>query len=128
MIRLILGVVLGFAVWSALWLGGNHLFFPDTAKQVQDGMTITDETLLAKVLALSIGCSFFAGLTTAVVARPRKAAAVIVLSLALVAVGVAFQTQHWSQMPVWYHLTFLGLLAPVCLLASLIVKRAARPD
>jgi predicted transporter len=126
MIRFLVGVLLGFGVWVGLWIGGNHLLFPEFVEQLKRGDNLTDETQLAKVLALSVGCSVLAGLTTAFIARPQKWVAVIVLSLLLIGTGLYFQSMHWKQMPDWFHYASLGLILPVCLGASLLVKGAPK--
>ena len=32
--RNIIGVIAGYLLWTAMWLGGNAAFFSDAAKQV----------------------------------------------------------------------------------------------
>jgi len=41
-----------------------------------------------------------------------------VLAVLLLATGVGVQASVWILMPVWYHLGFLGLLVPGCLLRA----------
>ena len=35
--------------------------------------------------------------------------------------GIAVQAGVWALMPVWYHLVFLALLVPVCLVGARLV-------
>jgi len=43
----------------------------------------------------------------------------------LLVTGVAVQINVWPLMPLWYHLTFLILIAPVCVVAGRLNQRAA---
>lgn len=112
MIRSILAVIVGFVLWSALWLGYNALlttfgFLPaDSTHPVQTPMP------LLLLLAGSILFSLVAGYaTTALVRGPGRIHA-IVLGLLLLGIGILVQVQFWQLMPLWYHLLFLALLLP----------------
>ena len=48
----------------------------------------------------------------------RRLRGLTVLAVLLVATGVGVQASVWTLMPVWYHLAFLGLLVPGCLLGA----------
>ncbi len=118
MLRTGLSIVVGFAVWSVLWLVGNQValvLFP--SRFAEDGST-RDATVLMLVLGLSVVISLVAGYLTGLVARGREVAAAATLGVVLLAVGIAVQLQYWEAMPIWYHLSFLLLLVPAAWLGG----------
>ena len=119
MFRSIIAVVVGFALWSALWLGGNALLFAKAADAAKAKTPITEMPTLLGLLALSVGCSAAAGLAVARIAvRGKTKVPVLITAILLLLVGVGVQSAAWSLMPVWYHAMFLGLLVPVTLIAG----------
>ncbi|REJ79946.1 MAG: hypothetical protein DWQ30_14370 [Acidobacteria bacterium] len=114
--RRILAVVVGYAVWTALWLGGNALFFSELAAAAQAGEAITDGGALAGVLGLSFVCSLIAGLVTASIWASRRVA--LITGALLLLTGIGVQASAWSLMPVWYHLVFLAAIVPLVLLGA----------
>ncbi len=118
MIRSMIAVITGFAVWSALWLGGGAALGAIAPDMYVDGAAITSPGGLAILLALSVVCSLASGFAAAVLRRERRWGAIFFLGVLLLAVGIAVQTQAWHLMPVWYHLTFLVLLMPATLLGA----------
>ena len=111
-----LAVVAGFATWSVLWVLGNTLLmklFP--ASFNEDGMTDSAGLLLLG-LGLSVAYSLLSGFLTASLGTTMSPA--YVLAALNLAVGVAMQARYWNQAPLWYHLLFLGLLAPAILLGA----------
>ncbi len=111
MVKSIVGVIAGYAVWTVIWLGGNGLLFPDAAEVVGKGELYDKTGPLLAVIGLSLVCSLAAGLTAAAISR--NPTAVIVTGGLLLATGVFVQSTVWNLMPVWYHLTFLVLIVPV---------------
>jgi hypothetical protein len=118
MMRAILGVLAGYAAWTVLWLGGNALFFGEAARVVGEGQAYTAVGSLLGVIVLSIVCSIVAGVTAAKIAGPKAGGAVAVMAVLLLLTGIGVQFGVWSLMPVWYHLSFLALIAPVSLTAG----------
>jgi len=112
-IRAIVGMVAGYATWTVLWLGGNALLFGETSRVIGEGRAVTATGTLVGVIVLSIVCSIVAGLTAAKIAASKAAGAVVVMALLLLATGIGVQMGVWALMPVWYHLAFLALIAPV---------------
>ena len=121
--KVVLGVIVGYVVWTALWLGGNTLFFSEAAKVVSAGETFSAAGPLAGLIALSIVCSLAAGVSAAALARARHRVAVLVMAGLLLATGVYVQLGIGSLMPVWYHLTFLALIVPVCIVGGAMITR-----
>jgi peptidoglycan/LPS O-acetylase OafA/YrhL len=128
-IRSILGAIAGYAVWTAVFLGGSLALaipFADEQEAFDAGGDYRAAGPLLAFLALSVGASLAAGWTAARIARTRVRGTVLVMGLALLVTGIGVQASVWSRMPVWYHLAFLGLLLPVCLSGGRIRARSRR--
>jgi hypothetical protein len=125
MIRTALAAIAGYALWTALWLGGNAAFFGEAADVVGAGEPYTAAGPLIGVIALSLVCSLAAGLIAAAIDRPHARRAVVVMALLLLLTGIGVQAGVWSLMPVWYHLTFLALIVPTALFGGRLAPRAA---
>jgi mannose/fructose/N-acetylgalactosamine-specific phosphotransferase system component IID len=114
MLRQILAVVVGFILWSAVWLGYNaglHAMnvLPDDQTQPVQETAVLLALLIGGVLA-SLIAGYVAALAVDKVSKPPITA----LGLLLLATGIFVQVQLWDLMPVWYHFSFLALLLPVC--------------
>jgi hypothetical protein len=120
--RAIVGVIAGYAVWTALWLGGNSLLFGRAGEVVASGQKFTAVGLLLGILALSVVCSLAAGAAAAAIAKARTRGAVMVMGTLLLATGIAVQASVWNLMPVWYHVPFLVLVVPACILGARLVS------
>ncbi len=112
MVRGILGVVAGLAVWLMTATVAGILMrvsWPDYAR-VAGSMTFTLTMMIAR---LSIGAlaTVAAGVVTRVIARSTIATLIpgVLLLVAFVPEHVAL----WDRFPVWYHLTFLLSLVPL---------------
>ena len=118
MLRAVIGVIVGDIVWTVLWLGGGAFLFAGVTEPAGGGVpAITTGTLLG-ALGLSVVCSLAGGATAGVIARDRSRGASITLAALLVLTGLGVQLSMWSDMPLWYHLCFLGLLAPATLVGG----------
>ena len=123
MIRSILAVLAGMAVWAALWLGSNQAFLaamPDAFRE--DGMPL-GEGLYWIYLLDSVVLSVLAGWVTGRLAGRRPLAHGLALGLAQLAIGIAVQASVWDQMPLWYHLAFLALLIPANVVGANLTRR-----
>ena len=116
MLRSVFSVVGGFGLWTVLWLGGNAVAssaMPDAFRE--DGST--DQVgILCAMLAFCIVCSIIAGNLTSVIARRNAMAHGAVFGIIQLAVGIFVQVQYWDRLPIWYHISFLAMLAPGILL------------
>ncbi len=121
--RVAVAVIVGYLVWSVLWLGGNTLLFDEAAQVVAAGKTFSDAGGLSGLIALSMVCSLAAGASAAALAKKRHRPAVLVMSGLLLATGAAVQYDIGALMPIWYHLTFLALIVPVCVVGGAIITR-----
>jgi len=118
MTRAVIGVIVGYAIWTAIWLGGNAVLLPEAADVVAAGEPFTETGPLAIAVGLSVVCSLVAGLAAAVIAKAKARGAAVGLAVLLLGTGIAVQAGAWDLMPVWYHVTFLVLLVPVTLLGG----------
>lgn len=126
MIRSILAVIVGFVLWSALWLGYNALLTTSALLPADSTHPVQAPTPLLLLLVGSVVCSLAAGYaTTALVRGPGRIHA-IVLGVLLLGIGILVQTQFWQLMPLWYHLLFLALLFPVTVLGGVLWQRTGR--
>ena len=127
MVKGILGVVAGLAVWLAIALAAGpilRLSWPAYAS-VAAALKFTLPMLIAR---LSIGAvaTLAAGLVTAIITR-RSMPALLTTGLLLLLAFIPEHIRLWLEFPVWYHLTFLVSLVPLTYLGGTIV-RAVRTD
>ena len=121
MMRLLFAVVLGFIVWTLLWLAGNA-----AVSAVAPGALEMDAppnpSALGALLLLAAAISWLSGYVAARVGggRPRRAA--LVLGGVLLAVGVTIEAQYWRVLPLWYHIIFLALLLPLTYIGGRTVR------
>jgi len=117
--RNLLALLAGYALWTALWLGGDvaaRVLWPDAYPADFPETPMSATTPLVATLALSVVCSLAGGRLTGTVAKRRGP--VWILALLLLATGIGVQASAWSALPLWYHLPFLALLVPVTLLGG----------
>ena len=116
--RSIGAVIVGFIVWTIIWLGGNFAMVAGMPGQydLETGFpTTTTPWVIA--LALSVICSGFAGLVAAKISRAASRD-VLILAIILLLVGIAVQASAWAQIPLWYNLVFLALIVPITILGG----------
>ncbi len=124
MVRIILGVIVGFIVWTILWVGsdqvlvnlfpewyGAHDFEMQRAIDNQTAFT-ADSTILTIAIVRSIIFSLMSGFLAAVVSGENQKAPLF-LGVLLLLFGLFVQAWAWSYFPIWYHLIFLALLVPM---------------
>jgi hypothetical protein len=129
MVRIILGVVIGFIVWSIVWLGGEETiatlspgwfgkYSLEAEKAFLNGTSLDTEPMIAVVnLVRSLLTSVIAGYMASLVAGEYKRSTMI-LGVILVAVGVAVEYMFWNLAPAWYHILFVLLLLPMTMLGG----------
>ena len=135
MLRVILGIVVGFIAWSILWVGsdqllavlspawyGAHQAAFDKAMFNKEPFT-PDNTIVILHLVRSVIISIMSGFLAAVIARGNRNAP-LGLGILLLAVGVLFEVMAWNYLPIWYHLAFLALLVPMTILGGRLKKTA----
>lgn len=124
----ILGVVLGFLLWSSLWVGGNQLFAAISPNnfEIADSQTPVTSALIVLVMH-SLVCSLAAGALARWLSGGNMAP-VWVLGGLLLGVGIAVEMAWWTQLPLWYHILFLLLLMPLTLTGAWLVKKPVAGD
>ena len=136
MVRIILGVIAGFVVWSIVWIGsdqvlitlskswyGAHQFEFEKAMFNQTPFA-PDNTILALNIVRSIIISLMSGFLAAFIANENKKAPLI-LGFLLLLFGLLVQIMAWTYLPVWYHVVFLALLVPVTIIGGQLKKSSA---
>ncbi len=118
MLRLIASVVAGFVLWSILWLGFNQVLIHMGVVPAQPVGAIDATGVLITLLLGSVIFSIVAGYVAAMIARTSRQTAVLVLGVLLLLVGAFVQWQYRDLMPYWYHIAFLVLLLPMCLIGG----------
>lgn len=135
MLRIILGVIVGFIVWSILWVGtdavlamlsptwyGAHQERFALAMVNQDAFT-ADSTILLINLFRSVIVSILSGFIAAMVAGENRRSTLI-LGIVLLLVGILVEIMAWNYLPIWYHFVFLILIVPTTILGGKL-KRSA---
>lgn len=129
MLRIVLGVIGGFAAWMLVWVGSEmalSALFPagygvhQAAFQaaVENGGEFTvDTTLLLVHLVQGVLVSGMAGFLAALIAGENKRAPLI-LGLSLVAFGLMIVVLSWPYVPLWYHIIFTAMLLPMTIVGG----------
>jgi hypothetical protein len=123
MLRIISGAIIGFVVWSVLWVGSDAVFMAISSsyKDYMEGFQKAIETkqtfevssmILFLTLLKSFVCSIIAGLITALVAA-ENIRSTFLLGVLLLIFGIFIQSVYWNYLPLWYHLPFLLMLVPL---------------
>ncbi len=132
MVRIILGIIVGFVLWSVLWVGSDSIFSAisaDWGKQSADFRTaaenhipyIIESSVLIILLIKSFILSAISGFITALIAR-ENFKSTIGLGILLLIFGIFIQSAYWSYMPLWYHIPFLLMLIPMTILGGKLRK------
>ena len=123
MIRIILGVIVGFLVWSILWVGSDQVliatfgWYSDHQGAFQKAFSTGGDfdasvMILLMHLVRSVIISFVAGYLAALIAKENRRSPLI-LGILHFLFGLMVEVIAWHYLPVWYHLVFLVLLIPV---------------
>ena len=108
------GVIVGFLLWSAIWLGGNAVLRA-AGLLPPEGQRLDATAALVGLIILSAIASLASGLVATRIAGGRGG---LELSILLLLIGAAVQFQLRHLMPMWYHVTFLILIVPATLLGG----------
>lgn len=109
--RQIVGIVVGFVVWSVLWVGGNSLLIAAMPELIDEQGIPKSGGFYALLLLLSGIYSVLSGFLAARIGRRVRAA--LLCGVLLLVVGIGVQASYWQVMPVWYHAIFLVLILPL---------------
>ncbi|NJM52520.1 MAG: hypothetical protein HC846_03445 [Blastocatellia bacterium] len=130
--RIILGAIVGFIVWSVLWVGSDAVFMAISSsyREYMEGFNKALETkqpfeinstILFLTLIKSFICSIISGLVAAMLAK-ENTKSTLLLGVLLLAFGIFIQSTLWSYLPLWYHIPFLVLLIPMTFLGGKLQK------
>ena len=129
MVRIVLGVIVGFIVWSIVWIGGQSLLMAVSPDWIGSHMTRAGEALTnggsfqgdATIDILNLVRSFLtsiiAGYMTALVAGEYRKST-LALGMLLVLFGIGVQALAWNLAPIWYHVIFILALVPMTILGG----------
>ncbi len=131
--KIILGVVVGFIIWSVLWVGSDAVFgliSPDWGKTSADFQAaaanktpfMLESWILIVLLVKSFIVSIISGYLTALIAR-ENLKSTFGLGVLLVIFGIFIQSSVWNYMPLWYHIPFLLMLIPMTMLGGKLNKK-----
>ncbi len=128
MARAILAVVVGFVLWSVLWVAAGlavSAVWPDAVDESEGVQAVLP---LATILAISVVISLASGALAARIAPARPTQAAAWLAGVLLAVGLMVEIAAWDLYPVWYHVLFLALLVPATLAGAAIARPPLSPS
>ncbi len=114
MFTTIFSALAGFLLWTVLWLSSNAALRA-ALPQWYGGDEVNSLASLV-ILFASVVFSLAAGYLTASLSGAWRA--VIILVVVQVLVGLIVSISYWNSAPIWYHIMFLVLLAPMHLLAA----------
>lgn len=128
MLRIGLGIIVGFFAWVIVWFGaesfisaawpafGEHQAAFQSA--IENGSEFTAiPTFLIVHIFLAAAVSLIAGFLAALVAGENKRAPLI-LGLLLSAMGLLKAAMSWTLVPVWYHVLFTAVLLPMAIIGG----------
>ena len=129
MVRIILGIIVGFIVWSILWVGSDFVLMaisPDWYGKHQMNLEAaalnrtpftSDSLVLIIALTRSVLFSIISGFLAASIAR-ENTKSTLGLGILLLLFGIYIQSIFWNNAPLWYHIPFLALLVPMTILGG----------
>jgi len=118
MFRIIIGVVVGFIVWSILWVGFDAVLRAVWISYDESVKAMTfSSTMLVIPLILSAIVSIISGFVAALISKENSKSPLI-LGILLLIVGIFVQISAWDKIPLWYNLAFWTLLIPMTILGG----------
>ncbi len=125
MVKIIFGVIVGFIVWSILWVGSAAVMSALSTEFAASMKTMEfSTTFLVVALIRSFVCSIIAGFVAVLISK-EFSKTTIGLGVFLLVLGIVVQASIWDKMPVWYHLVFLALLIPLTVFGGKLKKQEA---
>ncbi len=118
MLRIFLGVTVGFVVWSILWVGVDTILravwtsYDESVKAMN-----FSSSMLIVPLVLSAVVSIISGFVAALISK-ESSKSPLILGILLLIVGIFVQVNVWDKIPLWYNLAFWILLIPMTVLGG----------
>lgn len=135
MVRMILGIIVGFVVWTILWLGseqmlsvlspgwfGAHQIAFEKATFNKEPFTVETSILLVNLFR-GILITIISGYVAALIAAENKRSTLI-LGILLLAFGLFVVAMTWSMIPIWYHVLFSLMLIPMTIVGGKLRRTA----
>jgi hypothetical protein len=128
MVRIVLGVIVGFIAWLIVWVGREKILsaiWPEFGahqrafeEAVKNGGQFTaDTTMLLTHIVLGSIVSVMSGSLAALIAGENTRAPLVVGFL-LLAVGFLKAVMSWQYVPIWYHVIFTAILLPMAIMGG----------
>ena len=129
MLKIILGAIVGFIVWTILLLGSDAVWValsPDWYGKHQTALEaaisnkmpfIADSTILIIAVIRSAIFSLVTGFIAALIARENFKSPLL-LGIFLLAFGSFIHSIIWNNVPLWYHVLILLPLIPLTILGG----------
>ena len=118
--RLILGIIAAPILWGVISVPinlGLAGLYGDAAAEPPFPISY-----LMIALLLSAGYGVFSGYGAAWIAGTNERRLGLGAGIALLIVGLGVQISAWDVLPVWWHVVFLTMLIPVCMLGASLRK------
>ena len=128
MLRIVLGVIVGFFAWlivwvvsekvlSALWpaFGVHQHAFEEVVKN--GGQFTANATMLLTHIVVGSIVAVLSGFLAALIAGGNKRAP-LVLGVLLLALGLLKVAMSWPYVPLWYHVIFTAILLPMAVVGG----------
>lgn len=129
MVRIVLGVIVGFFAWMIVWLGsekilsaiwpafGSHQSAFQAAIE-NGGQFTADSTILIIHIVLASVVSVISGFLATLITGENRRAPLILGILLLVVVGLLKAAMSWTLVPIWYHVIFTAILLPMTIVGG----------
>lgn len=136
MVKIVLGVIVGFITWSIFWLGSDQVLqiaSPSWYGAHQQAFELAvanrepfnaNSTILILHIIRSIIASLMAGFLAAVVSGENRRSP-FALGIVLLVVGIVVEAFAWPYAPVWYHVIFIALLLPMTIFGGKLKRTSA---
>jgi Ca2+/Na+ antiporter len=116
--RILAAVVVGFVVWSILWVAAAQVVIGVSPESFDEDQSTTDTGLLILFVVLSAVFSIVAGFVAAKIASSTAMKTAWILGIVLFVVGLVIEIAGWDKAPAWYHIVFLVPLIPCVLIGA----------
>jgi hypothetical protein len=126
--RIAIAVVVGFVLWSVLWLVAGFVVTTVSPRaEPVEGQPVESPGILVTYIIISVVISVVSGFVAVKAARGAADTTGWILAVALFIVGLAVELGQWDTMAAWYHIVFLILLIPSVMAgARLAARQSAR--